>query len=219
MSTADTPPVLYGYFRSSAAYRVRIALHLKGLAFDQVPVHLVRGEQRAPAYLERNPQGLVPMLQHAGAWITQSLAIIEYLEERFPAPPLLPPAAADRAFVRAIALAIACDMHPLNNLRVLRHLEAGLSQDESGRQRWYAHWIETGFTALEQTLSADPRVGTYCCGDVPGLADACLVPQYSNAERMRCALGPYPTLRRLVAHARAHPAFIAAEPARQPGAE
>lgn len=220
MSRADSgAPVLYDYFRSSASYRVRIALHLKGLKVAQLPIALRSGDQRAERYLELNPQGLVPTLQIESAALTQSLAIIDYLEETFPDPPLLPESPLDRAFVRAVALAVACDVHPLNNLRVLQYLEKDMRVDGTLRDRWYAHWVAVGFAALEKILSSDRRVGTFCCGDEPGLADVCLVPQYFNAERMRCPLEMYPTLGRLVARARAHPAFIAADPARQPDAQ
>ncbi|MCS6946551.1 MAG: maleylacetoacetate isomerase [Steroidobacteraceae bacterium] len=220
METAAASAVrLWGYYRSSAAYRVRIAIHFKGLSVRTTPVHLRRGEQERLDYLRVNPQGLVPVLEHDGQLIRQSLAIIEYLEERFPEPPLLPSRAADRAFVRSIALSIACDIHPLNNLRVLRFLEMDMGLDSARRDSWYRHWIARGFTALEQLLSADNRVGRHCCGDSISLADVCLVPQWFNAERFDCPLDAYPTLRRLVNAARAHPAFVAAEPERQPDAE
>jgi maleylacetoacetate isomerase len=210
---------LFGYFRSSAAYRVRIALNLKGLKAEQVFIHLRRREQSAPAYRAINPAGLVPALEHEGRRYSQSLAIIEYLDEIQPLPPLLPAAAADRAFVRSIALGIACDIHPLNNLRVLNFLKDELQLDGAQRDRWYAHWIQVGLSGLEAILARDGRVGTFCCGDTPGLADVCLVPQLYNAERMQCDLGPYPTIRRLAASARALPAFQAAEPERQADAD
>ena len=212
-------PVLYEFHRSSASYRVRIALNLKQIAVQQHPLVLRRGEQRSAEYLALNPQGLVPMLQMGSVTLTQSLAIIQYLDEVYPDPPLLPTSAADRAFVRWIALTIACDIHPLNNLRVLKYLEEDLRSDTASRDHWYLHWIAEGFETLEKTLSSDKRVGSFCYGDRPGLADVCLVPQYYNAERLRCPLEMYPTLSRMVATARAHPAFIAAEPERQPGAQ
>ena len=202
---------LFDYYRSSAAYRVRIALNLKGLKAQSIPVHLRRQEQAAPAYQAINAAGLVPALEHEGRIYSQSLAIIEYLDEIQPTPPLLPASPADRAYVRSLALAIACDIHPLDNLRVLNYLKNEVKLDDAQRDRWYAHWIRVGFTEV--------RVGTFCCGDSPGLADLCLVPQLYNAERMRCDTEPYPTLRRIAASARALPAFMAAEPERQADAE
>lgn len=210
---------LYGYFRSSAAYRVRIALNIKGLAAGQAFIHLRRGEQNQDSYRGLNPEGLLPTLEHDGHRLAQSLAIIEYLEEIRPQPPLLPAAPADRAYVRGVALAIACDIHPLNNLRVLKYLKSDLGQDQAQVDRWYSHWIATGLTALEARLARDPRTGTFCLGDSPGLADICLVPQIHNAERMKCDLDGYPVLRRIAAAARALPAFAAASPERQPDAE
>ena len=209
---------LHDYFRSSASYRVRIALALKGLPYEQSFVNLRHQEQAGEGYRRVNPAGLVPLLVDDTGSHAQSLAIIEYLEERHPAPPLLPADPAGRARVRALALAIACDIHPLNNLRVLRYLKDPLQLDEAARDAWYAHWIAVGFGALEASLGGDPRTDSHCHGDVPGLADICLVPQVYNAERMKCDLAPYPTLRRLAAAARALPAFEAAEPARQPDA-
>ena len=210
---------LFDYYRSSAAYRVRIALNLKGLKAQSIPVHLRRQEQAAPAYQAINAAGLVPALEHEGRIYSQSLAIIEYLDEIQPTPPLLPASPADRAYVRSLALAIACDIHPLDNLRVLNYLKNEVKLDDAQRDRWYAHWIRVGFTALEAVLAREVRVGTFCCGDSPGLADLCLVPQLYNAERMRCDTEPYPTLRRIAASARALPAFMAAEPERQADAE
>jgi maleylpyruvate isomerase len=210
---------VYGYFRSSAAYRLRIALHLKGLVPEQVFVRLRQQEQASPEYRRLNPLGLVPALEDDGRILTQSLAIIEYLDETHPEPALLPQSPADRAFVRAIALTIACDIHPIDNLRVLNYLQQNLGVDAAGKDRWYAHWIAEGLGALETQLSRDARVGTHCFGETPTLADICLVPQIFNAERMKCPLDAYPTLRRLAANARALPAFVAAEPGRQPDAE
>lgn len=210
---------VHGYFRSGAAWRVRIALNLKGIAPEQASVHLRKQEQALPAFRSLNPQGLVPVLEHEGARLTQSLAIIEYLEEIQPQPPLLPRDPLDRAWVRGIALAIACDIHPLDNLRVLRYLEDPLGIDEAGRNRWYAHWVAQGFGPLEAMLAADPRTGRFCCGDTPTLADICLIPQMGNAARMKCSLDPYPTLRRIAGNARALPAFAAAEPDVQPDAQ
>ena len=207
---------LYNYFRSSAAYRVRIALQLKGLPFEYVPVHLVKGEQHADAYRALNRQELVPTLVDGTTVITQSLAIIEYLDELHPSPPLLPPTPAARARVRAIALAIACDIHPLNNLRVLRYLTRTLGVAEEVKDAWYRHWIEIGFAALETRLVSDAATGTFCHGDAPGLADICLVPQLANARRSNIALDPYPTLTRIDAACRALDAFARAAPDRQP---
>jgi len=210
---------LYSYFRSSAAYRVRIALNLKGLTAEAVPVHLRRGEQHGQIYRSANPFGLVPVLEHEGHVLSQSLAIIEYLEEIQPAPPLLPAAPVDRAFVRSLALSIACDIHPLNNLRVLDYLRNELAMDSTRRDQWYAHWIETGLTGLEALLARSVRVGPFCLGDAPTLADVCLVPQMYNAERMKCNVDAFPLLRRVAATARRLEAFRAAEPERQPDAE
>ncbi|WP_431862211.1 maleylacetoacetate isomerase [Azospirillum sp.] len=211
---------LYGYFRSSAAYRVRIALNLKGLAPEHAFVHLRKGEQQADAYAALNPQKFVPALEtDDGALLTQSLAIVEYLEEVHPHPALLPADSADRARVRAIALAIACDIHPLNNLRVLKHLGKALGLDEEARNTWYRHWIAEGFEALEAMLADDPRTGRFCHGDQPTLADVFLVPQVANAERLDCDLTPYPTIVRIAAAARALPAFADAAPEKQPDAE
>lgn len=210
---------VYGFFRSSAAFRLRIALNLKGLAVKQAFVHLRKNEQTSPEFRRLNPLGLVPILEADGKILTQSLAIIEYLDETYPEPPLLPRLPVDRAFVRAVALAVACDIHPVNNLRVLNFLQKDFGIDEAGKDRWYAHWIAEGFRGLDAMLANDPRVGHFCYGDSPTLADICLVPQVFNAERMKCRLDEYPTLLRLAAHARALPAFQAAAPERQPDAE
>lgn len=208
---------LYTYFRSSAAYRVRIALNLKGLDAEQVPVHLLRdgGEQKSPGYLALNPQGLVPALEDDGRLLTQSLAIIEYLDESHPAPPLLPADAAGRARVRAIAQSIACEIHPLNNLRVLAYLSGTLGVSDAQKQAWYRHWVTTGFDALEAQLARDPATGRFCHGDTPTLADCMLVPQMFNARRFDISLAPYPTLQRLDAACRELDAFVRAEPGRQ----
>ena len=209
---------LYNHFRSSAAYRVRIALHLKGLDFEYVPVHLVKGEQHAETYRALNRQQLVPTLADGEAVVTQSLAIIEYLDERHPHPPLLPATPIDRARVRAIALAIACDIHPLNNLRVLRYLTRTLGIGEEAKDAWYRHWIETGLAALQAQLAAEPTTGTFCHGDAPTMADICLVPQLANARRSNIPLEAYPTLTRIDAHCRALDVFARAAPDRQPDA-
>ena len=210
---------LYSYFRSSAAYRARIALHLKGLAFDYVPVQLRKGEQDAQAYRALNRQALVPTLIDGDTAVTQSLAIIEYLDELHPEPPLLPSTPAARARVRAIALAICCDMHPLNNLRVLRYLVHTLNIGEEAKDAWYRHWIDTGLAALEAQLAADAATGTFCHGDVPTMADVCLVPQLANARRANIPLDGYPTLLRIDATCRALDAFARAAPDRQPDAD
>ena len=209
---------LYSYFRSSAAYRVRIALNLKGLAYEYIPVHLTKGEQRAASYLALNAQALVPTLVDDGATLTQSLAIVEYLDERHPEPPLLPATAAARARVRSIALAIACDVHPLNNLRVLQYLSRTLNVAEDARNAWYGHWIECGLAALEAQLANDSATGAFCHGDGPTLADICLVPQLANARRYAIPLDAYPTLLRIDGNCRLLAAFAEAAPDRQPDA-
>jgi maleylacetoacetate isomerase len=209
---------LYGYFRSSAAFRVRIALNLKGLAYDQVSLHLRRGDQRAPDYLAKNPQGLVPALEDDGELLTQSLAIIEYLDETHPKPPLLPGHPADRARVRAIAQAVACDIHPIDNLRVLKYLSKPLGHDEKMIETWFNHWIRLGFDAIERMLS-DGQAGNFAHGDAPGLADICLVPQVVNAQRYDLDLAPYPTIRRVFETCMTLDAFERAHPSKQPDAE
>lgn len=211
---------LYSYFRSSAAYRVRIALHLKGLAFDTVPVHLLQdgGRQHDPAYRAMSPLGVVPTLDDAGDVLTQSLAIIEYLDERHPSPPLLPADASGRARVRALAQTIACDIHPLNNLRVLQYLTGTLGVTEAQKNAWYVHWVREGLAAVEALLARDARTGTFCHGDTPGLADCCLVPQAFNARRYEVALDAYPTIHRIHDACAALPAFHAAHPRQQPDA-
>ena len=213
---------IYSYFRSSASYRVRIALNLKGLAYDIVPVHLLRdgGEQLSPEYRQLNPDALVPSLQlDNDKVITQSLAIIEYLEERYPEPALLPKDALDRAWLRSLALAIACDIHPLNNLRILRYLTGEMQLSEDDKNRWYRHWCEQGLAAIEQVLAKDARVGRYCYGDTPSLADCFLVPQVANAQRMHCDLSAMPTVMRINDACLQLPAFIDASPSKQPDAE
>ena len=210
--------ILYDYFRSSAAYRVRIALNVKGLTAERRFVHLRRGEQRDPAYLELNPQGFVPMLVVGDKRLTQSLAIIEYLEEKHPLAPLLPAGPEDRAWVRAIALSIACDIHPLNNLRVLKHLSREFQIDEPRRDDWYRHWVREGFDALETQLAAR-ATGPYCAGDTPSLADVCLVPQVANAHRLKLDMAPYPRIASVNAACLLLPPFADAQPERQPDAE
>ena len=212
---------LYDYFRSSAAYRVRIALNLKDVKLaGRTFVHLRMGNQRAQDYLALNPQGLVPALElDDGRVLTQSLAIIEYLEETHPSPRLLPEDAAGRARVRAIALGIACEIHPLNNLRVLNYLTGTLGSTDAQRNGWYRYWIDVGFEALERQLERDDDTGTFCHGESPTLADVCLVPQLANARRFKADVSPYPTLVRIEAACNALPAFAQAAPSQQPDAE
>jgi maleylacetoacetate isomerase len=211
---------LYGYFRSSAAFRVRIALNLKNLPYDTASIHLRRNEQGRAEYRMLNPQGLVPTLEtDDGTRLIQSLAIIEYLDEVHPTPPLLPSRPADRARVRALAEIVACDIHPINNLRVLRYLTHTLGHDEAAIGAWYNHWIDAGFAALEPLLANDPRTGAFCHGDAPGLADVALVPQVVNAERYRLDMTPYPTIIRIHRNCTALPAFAAARPENQPDRE
>jgi maleylacetoacetate isomerase/maleylpyruvate isomerase len=210
---------LYTYYRSSAAYRVRIALALKGLDYDSIPVHLVKdgGQQKQPAYLAINPQGLVPALAtDDGALLTQSLAIIEYLDETHPAPPLLPPDALGRARVRAMAQAVACDIHPLNNSGVIGWLRREQGLDDAAVTRWMHHWMGRGFTALERLVG---QGGRFCHGDSPTLADIFLVPQMYNARRFGLDLTPFPHLTAIDAACRVLPAFQHAAPENQPDAE
>lgn len=216
---------LYSFFRSSAAYRVRIALNLKGLPYEMIPIHLVKngGEQLTSGYRELNPMALVPAFiddetENSGV-LTQSLAIIEYLEEKYPASPLLPANPSDRAYVRSIALSIACDIHPLNNLRVLRYLVRNLNVSEDDKNVWYRHWVEQGLASIEAMLTKDPRVGKFCFGDSPTLADCCLVPQIANAQRFNCDLSQVPTVMRINDACIALDAFANAAPANQPDAE
>lgn len=211
---------LYTYYRSSAAYRVRIALNLKGLRHDDTFVHLRRKDQRAPDYMAVNPQGLVPTLvDDDETTIGQSLAILEYLEERYPEPPLLPSSPAGRARVRQLAMIVACDIHPIDNLKVLNYLTEDLGVDEAGRLRWYTHWVDEGFAALEAILSSQAATGRFCHGDSPTIADVCLVPQVYNAGRFDIDLSPYPTIQRINEICLALPAFADAAPDGQPDAE
>lgn len=206
---------LYGYFRSSAAFRVRIALNLKKLDYENAFIHLRRNDQQQPGYRAVNPQGLVPALEDGEARLIQSLAIIEYLDETCPAPPLLPATPVERARVRALADIVACDIHPINNLRVLRYLTRQLGHDEDALGRWYNHWIAEGFQAFERLVADDRRTGAFCHGDEPGLADIALVPQVINAERYRLDMTPYPTILRLYEACMRLDAFAAAHPNRQ----
>ena len=209
---------LYGYSRSSAAFRVRIALNLKKLDYDSAFIHLRRGDQSQPGYLGVNPQGLVPALDIDGERLIQSLPIIEYLDETHPEPPLLPRDPAGRARVRGLAAIVACDIHPLNNLRVLRYLHRQLGHDEGDVETWYNHWIADGFAAFEGLL-ARHRVGPFCHGDRPSLADIALVPQVVNAERYRLDMAPYPTIARIFDKCMTLDAFAAAHPQLQPDYE
>lgn len=212
---------LYDYFRSSAAYRVRIGLKLKGLDYESLPVHLLRdgGQQLTAEYRAVNPSAAVPTLQDDGATLTQSLAILEYLEEMHPLVPLMPRDALGRARVRQLALIVACDIHPINNLRILRYLvkQAGLTED--AKNAWYVHWVQEGFAALEAHLAGSTATGRFCHGDEPTIADCFLVPQVFNASRFNIDMAPYPTIARIDAACRELPAFIAAHPSAQPDAE
>jgi maleylacetoacetate isomerase/maleylpyruvate isomerase len=215
---------LYSYFRSSASYRVRIALALKKLDYEYLAVHLVKSEQLAPSYRAVAPSQLVPALvvDDAGsaepATLTQSLAIIEYLDETIPEPPLLPADPLGRARVRAIALDIACEIHPLDNLRVLRYLQSDLKVIDDDKNRWYRHWVETGLDVVERQLAGDSRTGRFCHGDTPGLADCVLVPQIFNARRMDCRLDHVPTVMRVFEACMAEPAFASTQPSACPDA-
>src|SRR5690606_6749265 len=212
---------LYSYFRSSAAYRVRIALNIKGIAYEYLGVHLLKdgGQQLSDGYRALNPSALVPTLVDADVTLGQSLAIIEYLDETHPQPPLLPADAAGRARVRAIAQAIACDTHPLNNLRVLKYLKRNLQVSDDAKNEWYRHWVGLGLAALESMLADSSSTGRYCHGDTPGLADACLVPQVYNARRFDCDLSAFPTVVRIDEACRELPAFDLAQPEKQPDFE
>ncbi|CAH2782911.1 MAG: Maleylacetoacetate isomerase (EC @ Glutathione S-transferase, zeta (EC [uncultured Paraburkholderia sp.] len=208
---------LYSYFRSSASYRVRIALNVKNLPYEYVPVHLVRdgGEQFKPEYRKINVDGIVPTLVDGYEVMPQSLAIMEYLEETHPEPPLLPRTPADRAYVRSVALQVACEIHPLNNLRVLKYLNV----DDDAKDAWYRHWVEAGFATLEAHLAGDARTGKLCFGDAPTLADACLIPQVFNAQRFKVDTAKFPTIQRIYDHAMQIDAFARAAPGVQPDAE
>jgi maleylacetoacetate isomerase/maleylpyruvate isomerase len=207
---------LYGYPLSSAAYRVRIALALKGVAVNTVNKHLRRGEHRQRDFLEINPQGFVPVLVLAdGTVLAQSLAIIEWLEESYPRPALLPAQPNARARVRGLCQLIACDIHPLNNLRVLQYLESTLNVAQAARDEWYRHWVAAGFAALEEALGRDASRGRFCCGDQPGMGDVCLVPQVYNARRYSLDMTPYPRIVAIDAACRELPAFAGAAPEKQ----
>jgi maleylacetoacetate isomerase len=209
---------LYDYWRSSAAYRVRIALNLKNLPYESIPIHLLNDVQRQPAYRAINPQGFVPMLVDGAHSLTQSLAIIEYLDEMHPTPPFLPTTPVERARVRAIALVVACDIHPLNNKRILDYLRAPLGHDKATTDAWYQHWVDEGLQTLEKMLGGNKQMGKFCHGERITLADICLVPQVANAIRFACPLEHYPTVRRIYDECLQHPAFDQAQPNRQPDA-
>ncbi len=210
---------LYTYFRSSAAFRVRIALNLKRLAYEPAFVHLAKGEHRQPQYAEVNPQALLPTLElDDGTRLTQSLAIIEWLDEKHPAPALLPKGALARSRVRSLAYLVACEIHPLNNLRVLQHLKRALGQSQEQIDNWYRHWIADGLAKLEAEL-ARPGTGKFCHGDAPSMADCCLVPQIFNAKRYNSELTPYPVTMRVFENCMKLEAFDRAQPAKQPDAE
>jgi maleylacetoacetate isomerase len=212
---------LYSYWRSSAAYRVRIGLNLKGLRYETLPVHLVRdgGQQHQPEYVAKNPQHMVPTLLHGVRVVRQSLAILEYLDEAWPSPSLLPMTARDRARVRGLAQIVASDIHPLNNLRVLQYFDKTWNVPQSERDDWVKHWIVEGFNALETLLRDDSATGVYCHGQTPGLADCCLVPQVFNARRFGVDMEAFPTLARIEQACLALPAFDQARPERQPDAQ
>jgi maleylacetoacetate isomerase len=213
--------VLYSYWRSSAAFRVRIALNLKGLHYETRAIHLLRegGEQHSPAYAALNPQELVPTLLDGERVLTQSMAILEYLDETRPQPSLLPADAAGRARVRALAQVVGCDIHPIGNLRVLQWIDSQFHVDDEQKSVWMRHWVSTGLHALETMLTSSKDTGRYCHGDTPGLADACLVPQVYNARRWKVPLGDYPTILRIDATCATLDAFHNAMPEQQPDAQ
>jgi maleylacetoacetate isomerase len=218
MTDSSSGMIVHGYFLSSAAYRLRIALNLKGLAHEIRSVHLRRGDQKAAGYRAVNPQGLVPALEADGLVLTQSLAIVEWLDESFPEPPLLPADRDVRARARAFAQVIACDIHPLQNLRLLRYLKRELGQEQAGLDAWCRHWIGEGLAACEALLGREPEAA-FGFGDGPGIAEICLVPQMFNADRFGLDTGPFPRLNRLRQACEALPAFADAHPSKQPDAE
>ena len=209
---------LYSYFRSSASYRVRIALALKGLSYDYVSVHLLKSEQLKPPFSDLSPSRLVPLLKVGDHLVTQSLAIIEYLEETHPKPALLPNTALARARVRALALDVACEIHPINNLRVLRYLVHEMKVSDDDKNRWYRHWVETGLDTVERQLADSEDTGRFCHGDTPTLADVVLVPQIFNAQRMDCRLDHVPTVMRIHNECMKLDAFISTQPSACPDA-
>lgn len=207
--------IIYEYFRSSAAFRLRIALNLKGLDAERKYIHLANGEQRKPEYRAINPQSLVPFLVDGEFTLAQSLAIIEYLDEIHPEPALLPVDARQRAWVRSVAQLIACDIHPLNNLRVLNYLTDEFKVSDEAKNRWYCHWILEGFGALEKILEGRKIQSTFCLGETPTLADICLIPQVANANRFKCALDSFPNIVSIYHHAMKLSAFNDAQPSKQ----
>ncbi len=209
----------FGYFRSSSAYRCRIAFNLKGLKPEEAYVHLRKGEQRSADYLRLNPLGLVPTLEVEGRRLAQSLAIMEWLDETLPEPPLLPKDALDRAYVRSLALTVACEIHPLQNLRVLSHLKEEFGQDQAGMDAWCQKWIRTGLEAYEGMLANSGLAGAFSYGDQPTLADICLIPQVFSAQRFKADISDLRLINRIVATAQEHKAFAAAHPAAQPDSE
>jgi maleylpyruvate isomerase len=210
----------YGFFRSSASYRLRIGTNLKGLDVEYIPVHLSKGggEQHLPDYVKKNPQHLVPTFEVDGHVLTQSMAILEYLDETRPEPPIMPRDPAGRARVRALAQVVSCDIHPVNNLRILNYLKGPLKVSEDATNEWYRHWVKLGLEALEALLAGHPDTGVYCHGDAPTIADICLVPQIFNAQRFNCPLDAYPTVMRIHAACQKLDAFDRARPERQPDA-
>ena len=210
---------LYGYFRSSASYRVRIALAIKGLDYEQASIHLAKGRQYAPEFSAISPQNLVPVLEHDGWRLYQSLAIILYLDEKFPQPALLPKDSLGRNRVRSLALISACEIHPLNNTRVLAYLTDTLKLTDEQKNAWYRHWVTVGFKALEKRLATEPETGRFCHGDTPGFADIVLVPQVANANRFKVELDAFPTIRRINDNCLALEPFKKAMPQNQPDAE
>lgn len=206
------------YFRSTAAYRIRIALNLKAIEHELLPINLFNNEHHSPEFIEHNPDGLIPTLDTGDVVISQSMAILEYLEETHPNPALLPQTATDRAFVRGLAQTIVSDMHPLNNLRVYTFLMNEMGVDEKGKMKWYFHWLKQGFTSLEARLAKNSKTGLCCFGDTPSLADICLVPQVFNAVRFEFDLQPYPVIQRINQHCLSLPAFAQARPEVQPDA-
>lgn len=209
---------LYNFWRSSASYRVRIALALKGVPYEYASVNLLTGESKSPEYLAVNPFGVVPTLEDGGKLFAQSMAICEYLEETHPHPPILPPDPAGRARVRAIALAVACEIHAVGNLRVSAELVRKYGATDAQRMEWMAHWITVGFGAIERMLAGAPETGRFCHGDAPTLADIFLAPQVYNARRVKLDMTPFPTIVRIEQACAAHPAFAAARPEAQPDA-
>ncbi|WP_082163790.1 MULTISPECIES: maleylacetoacetate isomerase [Burkholderia] len=212
---------LFSYFRSSASYRVRIALALKGIPYQYAAVHLLKGggQQHSTVYRDLNPDGVVPTLHDGSQVLTQSLAIIEYLDEVHPAPALLPETAEDRAYVRSVALQVACDIHPVNNLRVLQYLSKTIGLSDEQKTNWYRHWIDVGFQSLEKKLQTDHRVGDFVMGDAPTIGDVCLIPQVWNAQRFEIPLNEYPTISRIAENAMQIHAFSRADPKNQPDSE